>query len=85
MKNTLLLGISFLLATCHPCPAQTPAAAPAKVASFVWAYKDFYTFDDAINFMNSLPLDKRARCYVLFLNSARSGPFNGFYTVVYPN
>ncbi len=35
--------------------------------------------------MNSLPLEKRNRCYVVALNSARSGWTTGYYTVVYPN
>lgn len=51
----------------------------------VWAYQDFYTFDKALAFMNSLSEAQKEKAYIIPLNSARSGAFNGYYTVVYPN
>jgi hypothetical protein len=49
----------------------------------VWASKDFVTLESAVNFMNTLPTASSEKAYVIALNSARSGMFNGYYSVIY--
>jgi hypothetical protein len=49
--------------------------------TFIWAYKDCFYFNDALNFINSLPENIRESAYIIPLNSARSGWQNGYYTV----
>ncbi len=79
----LLLAVNIL--NCHPLPAADIVVPEVLgTTEFQWKYKDFNFFEDALNFMNALPLKQRAHAYIIPLNSARSGLLNGYYTVIYP-